>query len=159
MKRIELNGKRGKNKFTLVDAQDYDLINKTKWYLTSSGSAMSSKWNNATCKVEHTAMHRVIMKCPKDKLVDHINHNRLDNRRSNLRICSDSQNQMNKMGWSKSGYKGVSKRNDRNKFRSMIVIKYNKIHLGDFDTPIEAALAYNKKARELFGEYAKLNII
>jgi hypothetical protein len=91
--------------------------------------------------------------------VDHINMNVLDNRRCNLRVCTNSQNQMHrgKTKRNKSGYKGVYRLNG--KWAAMVGLNYKRVYLGTFDTPEEAAQAYNVKARELFGEYALLNDI
>lgn len=98
---------------------------------------------------------------PKDKFVDHINGNILDNRRSNLRICTHQQNCVNKPS-TKEGYKGIYKL-PSGRYQARISNKSNKskpvICIGTFDTENEAAEAYNKKALELHGEFARLNVI
>ena len=90
--------------------------------------------------------------------VDHIDNNKLNNRVENLRWCSRLQNQWNKGKpvRNKSGYKCVSFRKDRNKWRSQITINNKTTHLGCFDTAEEAYTAYCKKAIELHGEFARL---
>lgn len=91
---------------------------------------------------------------------DHINHDTLDNRRDNLRICTVSQNNMNRKKSRKtqsSIYKGVCWYARSRKWIARIKYYETKYHLGYFDSEIEAAKAYNNKARELFGEFAKLN--
>ena len=108
-------------------------------------------------------MHRFIMNLkPGDKQqIDHKNRNGLDNRKENLRLTTDSLNNMNK-GIQKnntSGYRGVSLHKKYKKWRSTIQINKRVIHIGYFCNIEEAVLAYNKKALELYGEYAYLNKI
>ena len=95
MKQIPLT----KNKFTLVDDEDYELVNKYNWYF-GAGYARS---------MEKILMHRLIMKAKKGQMIDHIDGNGLNNQRSNLRFCTHSQNMANKKGFknTSSKYKGV----------------------------------------------------
>jgi len=104
-------------------------------------------------------MHRVIMRAPKGVMCDHRNHNGLDNRKSNLRLCTSAQNQYNKKPKKDcaSKYKGVVRRKDCKKWRAKIGFKGKRIHLGYFDDEMDAAMAYDDKAIELFGEFAYLN--
>lgn len=95
------------------------------------------------------------MNPPEGLVVDHINGNKLDNRRSNLRICTQSQN-LNGRNTNK-GYIGVSWDKFRGKWKANIGKDYQKIFLGRFDTAEEAARVYDEKAVELFGEFARLN--
>jgi hypothetical protein len=93
---------------------------------------------------------------------DHINHNGLDNRKTNLRICTTSQNAQNRPKDTRniSGYKGVGRCMSRGcnyEWRAEIKINGKKIHLGLFHSPEKAALAYDKAARNLFGEFALTN--
>jgi hypothetical protein len=107
------------------------------------------------------ALHRIITNAPKGMVVDHINGDTLDNRKENLRLCLHKENVRNqKLHPDKlQKYKGVDLMKLRNKYRARIVKDYKNIHIGLFDTPEEAAFAYNEKAKELFGEFAYLNII
>ena len=95
--------------------------------------------------------------------VDHIDHNGLNNQKENLRICNRSQNSANRIPSGKSKYLGVTPliRHYRNKvyyyFASEIRINKKSIYLGHFKNEIEAALAYDKAAKDLHGEYANLN--
>jgi len=105
-------------------------------------------------------MHREILGLtdPKQK-VDHINGNRLDNRRENLRVVTDSQNHMNRVkGPGTSKYKGVS-RCGKNRWRVFIGKDYKKYRYGPFTDEVEAALFYDMKALELFGQYARPNFL
>lgn len=91
--------------------------------------------------------------------VDHINHNKLDNRRCNLRICTETQNNMNKCFDSRntSGYKGVSWHKSARKWFAYIRFNKQRLNIGFFDDPVEAAHAYDDAARIYHGEYAHLN--
>jgi len=106
-------------------------------------------------------MHRLLIHAPKGMEVDHINGNGLDNRICNLRICTRSQNQINK-GLQKNnttGYKGVSFIKKHRKYRATIRINGKSMYLGEFESAKGAAFAYDNKAKELFGNFAKLNFV
>ena len=104
-------------------------------------------------------MHRLIMDEPKGLIVDHRDHNGLNNRRSNLRLCTNAQNQYNRLPLKggTSRHKGVCWCKSHNKFNAYIYQRSKRYHLGWFVNEDDAARAYDKKARELFGEYAYLN--
>lgn len=149
MKKIPLSGK-----YVLINDEDFEIVNLFKWHLSSSGYAMTEI--NILGNKINIFMHRLINNTPFGMFTDHVNHINLDNRKENLRSCTISQNNFNKkISKGKSHYKGVYKQN--NKWRSRIKINYKFIHLGYFCKETEAAKAYNKKALELFGEFAYLN--
>jgi len=104
-------------------------------------------------------MHREVINAPKGRMTDHINGNTLDNRRSNLRLATPSDNAHNtKLPKNNTtGYRGVGKKGNR--YIAHIRSDNKEHHLGSFSTPEEAALAYNKAATELHGEFASLNTI
>ena len=103
-------------------------------------------------------MHREIMHAPKGMVVDHIDGNSLNNRRSNLRLCTVSQNHQNRRRtYGSSKYKGAWWDKRRNKWVAAITFKGKYIYLGFFDNEIDAGKAYDRKAAELFGEFAYLN--
>lgn len=106
-------------------------------------------------------MHRVVMDCPGDKLIDHINGDKLDNRKSNLRFATQSENMRNRKiaARTKSGYKGVWFNSKRNKYIAYIKYKGQSKVLGSFDSAIEAARTYNVYAQKYWGEFARLNIL
>ena len=142
---------------TLVDSE-YSYLSKYVWYRDSYGYAvrkvkpLGGKWTNIK-------MHREIIDAPKDKFVDHINGDRLDNRRANLRLCNNSENLRNR-GKNKNnacGYKGVYWKKDAKKFVAKIYDGDKSIHLGYFEFPEDGAKAYDEKAKEIFGEFANLN--
>ena len=150
-------------KFAIVDDEDFELLNRWKWFARKSEKTFYAT-RNATAKDcvgrRTIRMHRVVLGLePKDKRIsDHRNHNGLDNRRENLRIATRLQNQQNRK--SQKGisiYKGVHWDNINKKWRSQIQQNYKRFHLGEFETEIEAAKSYDVAARKLFGEFAKLN--
>ena len=155
---------RALGKVTLVDAEDYEWISKHKWQLSNinEGRLYASrlvKVNGRSCRV---MLHRVIMDAPNGLMVDHVNRDGLDNRRCNLRICTNQQNQRNRQpGISKLGhsYKGVKRIKSTGKWIALIGVDYKRIHVGTFDNVHDAARAYNEAALRLFGEFARLNEI
>jgi hypothetical protein len=139
-----------KGGFTLIDDVDFDLVSKYRWYKNKVGYAVNDT---------HTrkSLHRLLMSFPKSG-VDHINKNKLDNRRSNLRVCNQSQNTANsaKRTTNTSGFKGISfeKRNPNMKWVVNLTKNYKHIYGGAFRTKHEAAKRYSELAKELFGEFA-----
>jgi len=102
-------------------------------------------------------MHRLIGNPPKGSIVDHINQNKLDNRRGNLRICGKSENAANSRlrRDNTSGYRGIFF--ERRRWRAGIHFKGHFVVIGRYDTREEAALAYNIAAIGVYGEFASLN--
>lgn len=153
---IELS-KQGKNKgkyFALVDDKDFKWLNQFRWAITNNGYAVRRVGNRLF------QMHRQIIGTPSEFDTDHINGNKLDNRRCNLRVVTRSQNNANQKinSANTSGYKGVSW-NKHLKYWSAY-IKYNgKRIVKYFKTKDEAAKGYNKLAMIYFGKFAKLNDI
>jgi hypothetical protein len=152
LKEIELT----KGKVAFVDDDDFEKLTKVSWYYNTSGYACNK--GGLSDKVVY--MHRFIMNCPDDMIVDHIDGNKLNNQKENLRIVTYSQNHMNRKVKRKgcsSKYKGVSLDKRCGKWRAYIKKDGKYIHIGNFDNEIDAAKAYDEKALELFGEYASLN--
>lgn len=140
--------------YAIVD-KEYAWLDKYKWVINDSGYALTTFRQ----PYKRERMHRMIMSAKQGVEVDHINSNRLDNRQSNLRLCSRNQNNMN-TGIRKhntSGYKGVSLHKATGKWAAGIVHNYKKIHLGLFSDKKEAARAYNVAASKLHPEFARLN--
>ena len=141
---------------TAVDDNLYGYLNQWNWYPAGGGYA-SSTINGKT-----VYMHRLIMKAKRGEEVDHINSNKLDNRRVNLRLCSTRENKMNRTISKKnntSGFKGVVFCKRDKVWYSRIKVNYKSIHLGSFQTKEEAAKIYNIFARRYFGKFAKLNVV
>jgi hypothetical protein len=139
----------------MVDDEDLPVIVRTKWHCTIHGYAARRSQED---KIVY--MHRQIAAPGSGLTVDHINGNKLDNQRVNLRICSRLGQARNARGKSfsrHSRFKGVCKTRDGNKWRATITVNWKQVSLGSFDTELEAALAYDAAARELHSEFAKPN--
>lgn len=145
-------------KFAIVDAEDFEWLSQLGWYY-NNGYAVRVPYIDGI-RGKTTYMHREIMGTPKGRDTDHINSDSLDNRRSNLRIVTTSQNMMNQRktrGTSK--YKGVCWYRAGNKWMAYINLNGKRKYLGFFHTEDDAANAYNLAAMALHGEYARLNVI
>ena len=135
----------------LLDASDVDKVSQYQWSVGTHGYATSG------CGQNQLLLHRIIAKAKTGETVDHINRNKLDNRRANLRICAIQQNAMNKGKIADHNpYKGVCRLPD-GKWRAQIQHNKRSIYLGTFSDVCDAAKAYDAAARDLFGEYACLN--
>lgn len=149
----------------LVDAEDYEMLSKVKWYFRKEGYAVGNLPSPSKGVYPKVLMHRYILDAPKGTQVDHINGNKLDNRRENLRLANASTNKANDgmRSTNTSGYKGVvfakARKHLPTPWAAQIKVNYKTIGLGYFATKEEAALAYNEAAVKYFGEFAKLNTL
>jgi hypothetical protein len=144
----------------LVDDEDYDTLAQYKWHAsTTCGITYAFHSFADGGRIRSVPMHRVIMSPTPDMQIDHVNHDGLDNRRENLRICTPEQNMHNhrrKVG--KTGYRGVWKHGG--KWQAVIKAYGKWTYLGTFLTPEQAALAWNKAVVDAgFAEYAVLNVV
>lgn len=143
---IPLGGRRGRGKYCLVDDEFYFLAEK-RWCIKRNGKQTSisvvrrenGKWVNIS--------HVVIGKPGKGFCVDHIDRNPLNNQKDNLRVVSFSVNNSNKMPYGSSGFKGVYK-SDGGMFLARTKISGRHIHIGTFDNPISAAMAFDEFAEK-----------
>ena len=156
-KRIPLT----QGQFAIVDDEDYEAINKYKWYAawaknTNSFYAFRTRLKSEPAGTKNIRMHRVITMASDGLVVDHINHETLDNRKANLRLCTNSQNSMNrgKQSNNTSGYKGVSWCRSINKWQSRIAVNKKIINLGSFSCPYMASLSYNEAAKKYHSSFA-----
>jgi len=144
----------------LIDDEDAELVMRHRWW---------SVYDKKTCCYRAMGqingrkifLSRFLLGAPEGMLVDHINGNTLDDRRSNLRLCTGSQNQMNRQKPTRrnpqSRFKGVNCA--RNGWKAGIRVNGRTIYLGQFKSEIDAALAYNAGALKYHGEFACLNQI
>lgn len=134
-----------KGKFAKVDNEDFDRLKDINWKYS----------NGYACNSSFGRMHRLILNVQEGTLVDHIYGDKLDNRKNKLRVCGNSENIFNSKGrGGTSSYKGVSWRKCTNKWKMSITKNYKVYSNSTFNTEEEAARAYDKKALELFGEFA-----
>jgi len=135
---------------TKIDLEDIKICNKHKWSLSNMGYVKTNTNINL-----NKFIHRLIMKCPDNMVIDHINHDTLDNRKCNLRICTQSQNcynsLINKNNTSK--IKGVYFRKDTKLWTSYIGINYKRINLGCFNNIQDAINVRNDAELKYYGEY------
>jgi len=139
----------------IVDADDIDRCSCKKWHLTNGYAVTSQGGNNGKFFLHRFVLNENTIEGP---LIDHIDQNTLNNRKSNLRSCNASVNVQNSKMFvtNSTGYRGVSLHHT-GKFSSRIKHNYTNIFLGLFETSFEAAIAYDKKAIELFGTNATTN--
>lgn len=136
---------------TIIDDGDFELVSQWKWTTNIYGYVVTY------IKCKALFMHRLLLKTPREFDTDHINGNILDNRKQNLRLCTKAQNQHNAKVRkdSRTGFKGV--RLSGKKFYAEIRCHKKIYYLGVHETPVEAAKAYDAKAIELHGEFARTN--
>ncbi|HUX18998.1 MAG TPA: AP2 domain-containing protein [Acidithiobacillus sp.] len=146
----------------LIDDEDFELVSKYTWYAHWNPKTKSFYARTNTRKVDGKwpilQMHRLIMNAQPGEEVDHIHHSTLDNRKSELRLCTGSQNQHNRglQTNNTSGYKGLCWFKQRQKWQANIMLNGKKKHLGYFTTPELAHEAYCKAAHELHGSFARV---
>ena len=140
---------------TVVDDEVYEWASKIEWKVSAHGYVSYRKGD------DRIFLHRLICKTPDDYITDHINGNKLDNLTCNLRVVTNKQNVWNNglRSDNLSGYRGVSFRKDRGTWTAEIKANGIKYRLGCYKTAEDAAVVYNRKAKELYGEYARLNEI
>lgn len=146
------------DKIALVDDEDYAILSRYPWHLNVKGYAITTIANTTM------SMHRFILNPGRASQVDHINMDKLDNRKSNLRLCNNTLNQANSKKRkyrngikTSSEYKGVHWRKDMNKWAARISHKGKRYYLGYYDDEREAARAYNEAAYITWGEFSRLN--
>lgn len=143
----------GGGQYAYVDAADYEWLSQHKWNVSGGYAARREKRRLIF-------MHRQIMQPPKGMVVDHMNGNRFNNCRSNLRVCTredNSQNRAKHIG-SKSRFRGVSRPPGGRKWCAELTFKGENFWLGYFDEEIEAARAYDYRAVECRGPHARVNL-
>lgn len=137
----------------LLDAENVDLVSSYQWAVGIHGYVTSGAGKR------QILLHRLVAGAGNGCIVDHVNRNKLDNRRSNLRICTCQQNMFNReqQANNQSGYKGVCQTKD-GLWQAQIQYCGRAVYLGRFGDALSAAMAYDMAAKRLFGEYAFLNL-
>jgi hypothetical protein len=159
-----------KNGFeAIVDIDDFDRLSKLTWHMaktTNSKIGYVTYTINNYDEIKRTCqsirMHRLVMNVTDPKIqVDHINNNPLDNRKCNLRLCNAAQNARNTKfrSTNTTGYKGVFLQKRSGRYTSSIGVNKERYYLGIYNTPEQAALAYNEASRKYHGEYGYINKI
>lgn len=145
-----------RGKFAIVDADNYHELAKFKWFTESAHNTFyaARKQNGKSIK-----MHRQITNAPDHLVVDHIDHNGLNNRKSNLRLCTFAENakNINSFAPNTSAYKGVHWHKNLKKWAAQITSDKRSHHLGYFESQLTAAKAYDNAAKKLHGEFATTN--
>ena len=157
MKTIKLT----RNKEAIVDDEDYPSLSRYKWHCSNKGYACRAVRRNK--RAVNIIMHRQILNAPKGKIIDHINRNRLDNRKLNLRFANSYQNGYNhkkaiRLGKPTSSiYIGVSWNKATKFWDSYLAVDGKRLKVGNFKNERHAAMARDIAARDLHGEYATFN--
>jgi hypothetical protein len=148
---------------TLIDDKDLNKVKDYKWRVDTYGYVIANQFDHDKKRLPNLKMHRLIVDAEENEIVDHADGNPLNNRRFNLRICTQAQNLANKRkqtykrGASTSKYKGVYFDKQMKKWRARVTFNKKTIHVGLFVNELDAAKAYDRKAKEVFGEYALTN--
>ncbi len=165
MKYIPLTGSRGKGLFAIVDDDNYEYLNQWRWQLSRFGYVKRSPnvRINGIRATRYIAMHSLVIERIGKLDIDHKNRNKLDNRRSNLRLATRGQNRANSaLIQSASGYRGVIPTRNKNteyQWQAQIQFDKHKFYLGKFTSRELAAKAYNTAAIKYHGEFATLNVV
>lgn len=145
----------------IVDDADFDYLNQFSWSAVCPNPHTFYAQRNkqiAKGKFVTSLMHRELLNAPKGFQVDHIDSNGLNNQRKNLRVCTHSQNQRNQVKRrGKSKFKGVYLNSKLGRWYAQIKLNGKSTHLGMFELEIDAARAYDKAAKNNFGEFASVN--
>ena len=128
----------------LLDPEDYEKCEKLGYKITVYKKIKDTTYY---AKIKGLSLHRFIMNCPKDKIIDHKNHNGLDNRKCNLRICTYKENNRNRI--TKSGHTGVYWNKKMNKWKAELEINH-KSHFGGYFNDINEAIQARKKLEQKF---------
>jgi hypothetical protein len=148
-----------RGKYAIVDPEDYERLNKVKWHTGGKeGIFYARQTKGINGKQVTTLMHREVVSVPNDMVVDHINHNGLDNRKANLRPATVAQNTWNRYTKKDSNrFRGANWDPTTKKWLARLTLNGSRITIGYFDNEIEAAKAYDEAAKRLRGEFAVLN--
>jgi hypothetical protein len=149
--------------FAVVDAADFEAVSKWRWHARKKSTRLSIyaiRYFSENNRTRSEYMHQLILKAQPGFSIDHISRDGLDNRRSNLRLATVTQNNANVGKLRKtttSRFKGVSKERGARLFRAQINVNGRKTFIGRFAKDEDAAWAYDREARRVFGPFAFCN--
>lgn len=155
--RIPLHSRKYPGMFAIIDEADAELVSQFVWIPSlCDGKWYVQAWDKS--RKRHIYLHRFLTGARRRRRVDHVNHDGLDNRRENLRVCSNAQNMWNRKGPqrnNRSGYIGVYRK--RSKWSACICTNGKTRYLGVYETPEEAARVRDAAAKKYHGQFAALN--
>ena len=152
-----------RGKYAIVDPDDCDTLSRYKWYAVKGGNtfyAVRGQWSKQSKKRLTISMHNVIIETPDGYIVDHINHNGMDNRKANLRPATQAENARNARYPKKntsSKYRGVWYNRQTKKWRATISVDRKRKQIGYFTDERDAARAYDTTAKKYYGQFVVLN--
>jgi hypothetical protein len=147
-------------KVALIDDDDFEYINQWKWRVAKChNGAIYACRGTYNPNFSMILMHRVIMQTPGSLVVDHIDHNGLNNQKTNLRNCTDSENRCHSYRKSnnKTGFKGISWNQKNKRWYVEISVNHQRIYIGCFRVCADAVSAYDEAAKKYHGEFAQTN--
>lgn len=140
----------------IIDDEDYFKIVQYNWHYSNGYARRGLSWSrNSGLKRQYKPMQNEILECPIGLEIDHINHNRLDNRKSNLRIATRSQNIINRKSYNIT--RNIRKESKYEAYYCYLTVNKKTITIGSFKTPHQASLAYDLWAKDIYGEFAITN--
>lgn len=165
MRTVPLSGKKAAGRVVRVDDGDYEAVSRHRWFIVGKPATATTRGSGPYAQAnigDETHRRTILMHCliMGAKGIDHIDHDGLNNQRSNLRLANQSQNAGNQraqVGEKSSAYKGVMWSSRKRKWVAQIGPDGRSTHLGYFYSELEAAYAYDAAAREAFGEFASTN--
>lgn len=142
----------------MVDDEDFEKLNQFNWFVDNSINRYASRSRSPSDPGRERMMHRFILNPPKEMQIDHIDGDGFNNQKSNLRICTQGNNNKNRVIQKHSTpFKGVAWHKRNKKFVAYIRVDGKRTYLGSFHNPILAAVVYDLEALEKFGEFSKTN--
>lgn len=146
------------NNVFLIDNCDYRRVANHNWFVIKNNTHNCLKYYIVSTDHPQISLHRFVLDAKKGEVCDHINGDTFDNRRKNLRICTQRENAFNrsKNKNNTSGFTGVTL-HGKNNWQARIQYEHKKVNLGTFCSRELAAIAYNTAAKSYFGEFARLN--
>jgi hypothetical protein len=155
-----IHSKKYGDKKVLIDDEDWEKVSKYKWHLSkqSQGLLYAQTFIYKNGKKIPLKLHRLIMNCPKNKEIDHIDGNGLNNQKSNLRICTHAENMKNskKRKDNSSGFKGIHFIKQNKRWQARIQVNRKRMPLGCYKTPELAYQAYCKASKKYHGEFGRI---